>query len=183
MKTDFSVNVQVNIGVTPEVVQLVTALLTKKEPAAIAAPESEQPTDQAPAQTKRARKVKTADAPAEESVQAAEAEAPADNDDAAPEEPTPAPESSERKELTEQDVRDAMRKTRQRIEGEDYDNNTNSEGYKKYHKKLTAMFKTIAAELGSDKPSTLPADKRESFIKQCDELVAEGDAITTKLPY
>lgn len=30
MKTDFSINVQVNLGVTPEVVQLVTAILQPK---------------------------------------------------------------------------------------------------------------------------------------------------------
>ena len=30
MKTDFSVSIQVNIGVTPEVVQLVTAILAKQ---------------------------------------------------------------------------------------------------------------------------------------------------------
>ena len=190
MKTDFCINVQVNIGVTPEVVQLVTAILTKQPTAVvIPAPSSEQPQPEAeaptPAPAKKGRgKAKTADAPeapAEESAQAQEA-APAA--DAAPETEEPQPEAqAEGKELTEEDVRAAMDKTRRRIEGEDYKNNTDGEGYKKYHKQLTATFKNIAALLGSDKPSTLPADKRASFIQQCDELIVENGEITTKVPY
>lgn len=190
MKTDFSINVQVNIGVTPEVVQLVTAILTKQPTAVvIPAPSSEQPQPEAEAPTptpaKKGRgKAKTADAPeapAEESAQAQEA-APAA--DAAPETEEPQPEAqAEGKELTEEDVRAAMDKTRRRIEGEDYKNNTDGEGYKKYHKQLTATFKNIAALLGSDKPSTLPAEQRASFIKQCDELIVENGEITTKVPY
>ena len=191
MKTDFCISVQVNIGVTPEVVQLVTAILTKQPTAVvIPAPSSEQPQPEAeaptPAPAKKGRgKAKTADAPeapAEESAQAQEA-APAA--DAAPEaEAEPQPEApAEGKELTEEDVRAAMDKTRRRIEGEDYKNNTDGEGYKKYHKQLTATFKNIAALLGSDKPSTLPAEQRASFIKQCDELIVENGEITTKVPY
>ena len=42
MKTDFSINVQVNIGVTPEVVKLVTAILQRTPPTAIAPATSEQ---------------------------------------------------------------------------------------------------------------------------------------------
>ena len=191
MKTDFCISVQVNIGVTPEVVQLVTAILTKQPTAVvIPAPSSEQPQPEAEAPTptpaKKGRgKAKPADAPeapAEESAQAQEA-APAA--DAAPEaEAEPQPEApAEGKELTEEDVRAAMDKTRRRIEGEDYKNNTDGEGYKKYHKQLTATFKNIAALLGSDKPSTLPAEQRASFIKQCDELIVENGEITTKVPY
>lgn len=183
MKTDFCISVQVNIGVTPEVVQLVTAILTKQPTAVvIPAPSSEQPQPEAEAPTptpaKKGRgKAKTA----EESAQAQEA-APAA--DAAPETEEPQPEAqAEGKELTEEDVRAAMDKTRRRIEGEDYKNNTDGEGYKKYHKQLTATFKNIAALLGSDKPSTLPAEQRASFIKQCDELIVENEEITTKVPY
>jgi len=173
MKTDFSINVQVSIGVTPEVVQLITAILTKQPTAvAIPAPSSEQPAEApaeaAPAPAKKGRKAKTADA-------VPEPEAPA--------EAAPADAPAEKKELTEEDVRAAMDRTRRRIEGEDYKNNTDSEGYKKFHKQLTATFKNIAALLGSDKPSILPAEKRESFIVQCDELIVENEEITTKVPY
>ena len=77
-----------------------------------------------------------------------------------------------------------MEKTRKRIEGDDYKENTSGEKYKKYHRQLTAQFKNIAALLGSDKPSTLPSSElRESFCKQCDELVIDGDGnITTQAP-
>lgn len=77
------------------------------------------------------------------------------------------------KELTEEDIRAAMHRTRQRLEGEDYKENTNSENYKKYHKQLTGMFKQIAAVLGADKPSALSAEMRASFIAECDALIID----------
>lgn len=77
-----------------------------------------------------------------------------------------------------------MHKTRQRIEGEDYKENTNGDLYKKYHKPLTAQFKNIAALLGAEKPSALPPDKIASFMEQCDELrVMEDGTIGPKLPF
>ena len=168
MKTDFSINVQVNIGVTPEVVQLVTSILQRTPPTEIAPATSEQPGESAATTQGKRGKGKAKPAP----------------DTTAEAEVAPTPEASaEGKELTEQDVREAMHRTRQRIEGEDYKNNTDSDGYKKYHKQLTAQFKNIAALLGSDKPSTLPADKRESFIKQCDELIVKDGEIITEAPF
>ena len=179
MKTDFSVNIQVNIGVTPEVVQLVTSILQRTPPTEIAPATSEQPGESA-AQT-QGKRGKGKAKPASDITAEAEA-APEANAESAAEAEAPTA-SVEPKELTEQDIREAMHRTRQRIEGEDYKNNTDSDGYKKYHKQLTAQFKNIAVLLGSDKPSTLPADKRESFIKQCDELVVENGEITTPCPY
>ena len=166
MKTDFSINVNVSIGVTPEVVALVTSILTK-QPTATAPVVSDQPeaTVQEPAPARRTRKAKT-DAPANEPEPSAEA-APA----------------AEAKELTEQDIREAMDRTRKLIEGEDYKNNTDSDGYVKYHKVLTATFKNIAALLGSDKPSTLPVEKRADFISECDALTVENGEITKKLAF
>lgn len=79
------------------------------------------------------------------------------------------------KALTEEDVRKAMHEARQRIEGEDYKEHTDSEAYKKYHKQLTAQFKNIAAELGAEKPSLLPEDQRASFIHSCKELTILDD--------
>lgn len=88
-----------------------------------------------------------------------------------------------KKEFTEEDVRAAMHKTRQRIEGEDYKEHTDSEAYKKYHKELTSMFKNIAATLGAEKPSTLEAGKREDFIKACDDLaILEDGTIGYTIP-
>lgn len=68
-----------------------------------------------------------------------------------------------------------MDRTRKRIEGEDYKTNTASEAYAKYHKRLTAAFKSIAAQLGADRPSTLPREKRGEFIDTCTLLVLAAD--------
>ena len=179
MKTDFSVNIQVNIGVTPEVVQLVTAILAK-QPAQIVAPGtvvSNEPQPEPQAAAKKTRKGKgeaTAEAPANDAAgdqpePEPEAETPTDQP-----EPQPEPEAeaeNANRELTEEDVREAMHKVRQRIEGENYKENTDSENYKKYHRVLTQTFKNISALLGSDKPSTLPADKRADFISEINALV------------
>ena len=179
MTTDFSINVNVSIGVTPEVVALVTSILTKKPTATVEAPASEQPAAEAPgdaapapAAPKRGRKAKT---------QAEEAAAPAGDNAEAPASEQPAAEApAEGKALTVEDVREAMRRARVRIEGEDWETNTTGEGYTKYHRQL----KNIAALLGSDKPSTLSEENYASFIKQCDELIVDADGtITTKCPY
>ena len=193
MKTDFSINVNVSIGVTPEVVALVTSILTKKPTATVETPASEQPAAEAPgdaapapAAPKRGRKTKTqaAEEPAKE-PEAEEAAAPAGDSAEAPASEQPAAEApAEGKALTVEDVREAMRRARVRIEGEDWETNTTGEGYTKYHRQLNATFKNIAALLGSDKPSTLSEDKFASFIKQCDELIVGADGtITTKCPY
>lgn len=100
-------------------------------------------------------------------------------------EPTPEPKKEEAdKEYTEVDVRAAMERTRKRIEGEDYKENTSSEKYKKYHRQLTAEFKNIAALLGSEKPSALPTSElRRNFCNRCDELLLEDGQITCKIPF
>ncbi len=186
MKTDFDIHVHVDLGVTPELVALVNAIVGHRQMPMVQQPSaSEQPADQpeaAPAPAKkRGRKA------AEQQAEAApEAEAPEvaeqqaeQQEDAAPE----AEQANEPKELTEQDVRDAMHRTRQRIEGENYKEETDGELYKKYHRALTSQFKNIAALLGADKPSALPLEQRASFIRQCDELIVENGEITTKVPY
>lgn len=190
MKTDFSVHIHVDLGVTPELVALVNAVIDHRPMPTVEAPKpepsaSEQPEAAAPAK-KRGRKAATAEAPAPE-VEAPEAEAPAE--EAAPE-PEPeaeaeAPAEAEPKELTEQDIRDAMHRTRQRIEGENYKDETDGELYKKYHRQLTSWFKNTAALLGSDKPSALITEKGQDearqFIEECDRLeVLEDGTIGIK---
>ena len=174
MKTDFSINVNVSIGITPEVVQLVTAILAK-QPAQIVAPGtvvSNEPQPEPQATAKKTRKGKgeaTAEAPANDAAgDQPEAETPTDQPEPQPE---PEAEAETNRELTEEDVREAMHKVRQRIEGENYKENTDSENYKKYHRVLTQTFKNISALLGSDKPSTLPADQRAAFINEINALV------------
>lgn len=170
MKTDFSVTIQVNIGLTPEVVQLVTAILTKQAPA------NEQENTAAAPGKGRGRK-KSDHAP--ESQEPANGEGQqADNQEAAPE---PAPANQEpNKELTEEDVREAMNRARCRIEGEDWKDNTDGDLYKKYHRQLNATFKNISALLGADKPSALPADKRADFIAECDLLIVNDKGEISK---
>ena len=167
MKTDFSINVNVSIGVTPEVVALVTSILTKK-PGQIVVPgvvSDTKPEEAAQTPVRKTRKAK-GEAAAEAPVDQQEEETPADQP-----EPQPEAEAETNRELTEEDVREAMHKVRQRIEGENYKENTDSENYKKYHRVLTQTFKNISALLGSDKPSTLPADQRAAFINEINALI------------
>lgn len=218
MKTDFSINVQVNLGVTPEIVALVNAILSHRPTVAPTAEEAlngngrvdNKPEDAAPAQpqqptNKRGRKKKeeaAADKPEPtkepaggEQQEAAANEADANGEqvaeqeeakaeEAAPQNEDQAKAEAEQKPLTAEDVRAAMHKTRQRIEGEDYKENTNGEAYKKYHKPLTATFKNIAALLGAEKPSALPPDKIASFMEQCDELrIMDDGTIGSNCPF
>jgi hypothetical protein len=215
MKTDFSINVQVNLGVTPEIVALVNAILSHRPTIAPTAEEAldgneqvdNNPEDTTPAQpqqptNKRGRKKKEDAAadkpeptkePAGDEQQEAEAndEQVAEQEEAKAEEAAPQNEGqakaqaeAEQKPLTAEDVRAAMHKTRQRIEGEDYKENTNGEAYKKYHKPLTAQFKNIAALLGAEKPSALPPDKIANFIEQCDGLqIMEDGTIGSNCPF
>ena len=208
MKTDFSINVQVNLGVTPEIVALVNAILCHRPTVAPTAEEAldgngqvdNKPEDTTPAQlqqptNKRGRKKKeeaAADKPeptkepaGDEQQEAAANEADANGEQvAAPQNEGQAKAEAEQKPLTAEDVRAAMHATRQRIEGEDYKENTNGELYKKYHKPLTAQFKNIAALLGADKPSALPSDKIADFIEQCNGLqIMEDGTIGSNCPF
>lgn len=213
MKTDFSINVQVNLGVTPEIVALVNAILCHRPTVVPTAEEAldgnsqvdNKPEDTTPAQpqqptNKRGRKKKedaAADKPeptkepaGDEKQEAAANEADAngeqvaEQEEAAPQDEGQAEAQAEQKPLTAEDVRAAMHATRQRIEGEDYKENTNGDLYKKYHKPLTAQFKNIAALLGADKPSALPPDKIANFIEQCNGLqIMEDGTIGSNCPF
>ena len=237
MKTDFSINVQVNLGVTPEIVTLVNAILCHRPTVAPTAEEAldgngrvdNKPEDTTPAQpqqptNKRGRKKKedaaadkpdptkepaggeqqdaAADKPdptkepaGDEQQEAAANEADANGEQGAEQEEAKAEEATpqnegqakaeaEQKPLTAEDVRATIHKTRQRIEGEDYKENTNGELYKKYHKPLTAQFKNIAALLGAEKPSALSPDKIANFIEQCNGLqVMEDGTIGSNCPF
>ena len=216
MKTDFNINVQVNLGVTPEIVALVNAILCHRPTVVPTAEEAldgnsqvdNKPEDTTPAQpqqptNKRGRKKKeeaAADKPeptkepaGDEQQEAAANEADANGEqvakqeeanEAAPQDEGQAKAQAEQKPLTAEDVRAAMHVTRQRIEGEDYKENTNGELYKKYHKPLTAQFKNIAALLGADKPSALPPDKIADFIEQCNGLqIMEDGTIGSNCPF
>ena len=88
------------------------------------------------------------------------------------------------KEYTEVDIRAAMDRTRKRIEGEDYKEKPDSEGYKTWHKRLTAWFKNTAALCGAEKPSALPdSESRTKFIAACDAVEIKGDELTKTCPF
>ena len=55
-------------------------------------------------------------------------------------EPAPTPAPAQTKELTAEDVRDAIHRTRLRFEG-DYVNNRDTEEYNRYHGALNTLFK------------------------------------------
>ena len=102
----------------------------------------------------------------------------------APAEPAPAEPAEQNKEYTEVDVRAAMHKTRQRIEGENYKEQPDSEGYKKWHKVLTTWFKNTAAFCGAEKPSALPDSKsRYQFIRSCEGVKVVNDELVEDCPF
>lgn len=160
------INVNVQIGVTKELFCLLSAFQHRPAPAVAAAPAESKPGEAA-------------------EVEQPKPEPEAKKEEAAPKAEAKKEEAPANKEYTEVDVRAAMERTRKRIEGDDYKENTNGEKYKKYHRQLTAEFKNIAALLGSEKPSALPSSElRETFCAQCDELVIGEDGnITTNAPF
>lgn len=130
--------------------------------------------------------------PAQPAAPAVALPEPAESDKPAPasDKPTPAPEPAPAptpaKELTAQDVRDAIHRTRQRFEGEDYAQNTDSEAYKKYHRALNDIFKQSAMVLaGVTKPSLLPPDKIADFIADCEAITLDenGNLTLPKAPF
>lgn len=121
-------------------------------------------------------------------VAPAQPEAPAASDlpfqteEPAAEPQAPAAEAPAKK-YTAADVREAMHRCRLRIEGPDYENNTESEGRKLYHKALNTKFKRIAESLGYDKPTLLPAELIDGFIAQTECIVVENGEVTDKAPF
>lgn len=172
------IKVNVQVGVTPEVVSLVSAILNRPA-ASVEAPAkaAEEPEAAAPAAARRGRPKKNPDpVPAEEPAQepAPEAAAPAATDEDLP---------FANEDEAHEAVRAAMDETRKRIEGEDYKENTTSERYVKYHKKLTAAFKSIAKELsGQEKPSALSCEHSAVFVATCKLIreAADGSIETSK---
>lgn len=125
-------------------------------------------------------------APAVALPEPAESDKPAPASDKPTPAPEPAPAPTPAKELTAQDVRDAIHRTRQRFEGEDYAQNTDSEAYKKYHRALNDIFKQSAMVLaGVTKPSLLPPDKIADFMADCEAITLDenGNLILAKAPF
>lgn len=180
------IKIRVEIGVTPELAALAAGLAgsmpalgaagTRKEAAvATFAPQAvEQAAPEAEKATAAKRKAK-AGAQDEPSgiVKEPQAEPATDEE----------PKAEAKAAYTEEDVREAMHQCRLRIEGADYKVNSESDGYRKHHRALTAQFKLMAQELGSDRPSTLPEELRGAFIKDCEDLCYEEGEYRVKVPF
>lgn len=181
----YEIKVNVQIDVTPQVVSLVSAVLGKATAAPIQAPAAAVEAPAPAVEEKPTRKPRKAAAPVEapQPEQAAEP-APAETPAPAADPVGDLPFASE--DEAHEAVRAAMHETRQRIEGEDYKENTTSERYVKYHKKLTAVFKSVAKDLsGQEKPSALSIEQSGVFVEVCKQIVeaADGNVQTPKFPF
>ncbi len=170
------INVQVNIGMDSALLSMLSGLATTTQ---TAAPAVQQPQGKPKAEAKPKQvNQPAAQQPAAEAAPAAEETAPTSGEA----KPEPMPEKP--KEYTEVDIRAAMDRTRKRIEGEDYKEKPDSEGYKTWHKRLTAWFKNTAALCGAEKPSALPdSESRAKFIAECDAVEIKGDELTKTCPF
>lgn len=179
------INVQVNIGLTSELFTLLSSVVNR--PAQLAelpaAPSNKKP---AKPQPEPKPEVINQPNPTDGQATVAKPEPEAQAETAKPE-PAPepqAPAKEETKEYTEVDVRAAMDRTRKRIEGENYKEKTDSEGYKKWHRVLTGWFKNTAAMFGAEKPSALPdSESRAKFIACCDAVQVKGDELVEDCPF
>ena len=207
MKTDFSINVNVSLGVTPEVIALVGAILSKKPVPVVAEQESskddhQEDAPQAPQKKPNGRSSKTAKAEHEQQPSGEEAapgetvdNADGDNDtndtkDEAQaqtqEQQPPIDKAPASKFPTAADLRKAMNDLRDRIEGEDYANKKNTDAkVKALHRLVTSTLKNVAALFGAEKPSEIVEDKRQAFMDEIAllELSSDGSKLEKPLAF
>ena len=166
--------ISIEIGVTPELRALAESLLGTRK----AAPESVVVVKEVKqkAESKAAKQ-------AEKEAPKQEAKPQPQSQPRQEEQSKAQPQQEQKATYTEEDVREAMHKCRCRIEGEDYKENTSSEGYTKYHKNLTAYFKNMSARLGYDRPSELPVELRKAFIDECADIIVGEDGLLTSVPF
>lgn len=180
------INVQVNIGLNSELFSLLSSVVNRPVQMAelSAAPSNEK---LAQLQTELKPEVTNQPTPTDGYTKAEVVQELKDPEEEVKPEPAldPAPESNAAaKEYTEVDVRAAMDRTRKRIEGEDYKEKTDSEGYKKWHRTLTAWFKNTAAVFGAEKPSALSdSESRRKFIACCDAVRIKDDELVENCPF
>lgn len=175
------INVQVNVGLNAELYTLLSTVLNR--PAQVAelpaAPKPNKPAKPEPKPEVVNKQTEAAkDAPEPQPTPEPEQQETADP------EPQPQTEQAGQKEYTEVDVRAAMDRTRRRIEGENYKEKTDSEGYKRWHRTLTGWFKNTAAMFGAEKPSALPdSESRAKFIACCDAVTVKNDELVEDCPF
>lgn len=179
------INVQVNVGLNAELYTLLSTVLNR--PAQVAEqPAAPKPNKPAKPQPKPEVANKPTGGEGETAKDAPEPQptpVPEQQETADPE-PQPQTEQAGQKEYTEVDVRAAMDRTRRRIEGENYKEKTDSEGYKRWHRALTGWFKNTAAWFGAEKPSALPdSESRAKFIACCDAVIVKNDELVEDCPF
>lgn len=176
------INVQVNVGLNAELYTLLSAVLNR--PAQVAElPAAPKPNKPAKPQPKQEVANKPTGSKAETDKDAPEPQPTTEPEPAQAPEPTQT-EQAGQKEYTEVDVRAAMDRTRRRIEGENYKEKTDSEGYKRWHRTLTGWFKNTAAMFGAEKPSALPdSESRAKFIACCDAVTVKNDELVEDCPF
>lgn len=184
------INVQVSIGLNSELSALLMSVVNR--PAQVAELPAA-PRTKKPAKPQPEPEVTNQPTPTDGQATASEEPEPQPQPESAKPEPVqePAPEpqpqapaKEETKEYTEVDVRAAMDRTRKRIEGENYKEKTDSEGYKRWHRTLTGWFKNTAAMFGAEKPSALPdSESRAKFIACCDAVIVKNDELVEDCPF
>ena len=180
------INVKVTIGMENALLGVLTKLMIREEaPEAVPAPKPRKQAKQVEQEPQPKPEVKNPKAEAATPQTEQPAAEPAPAEPAAPAAPAaPAEQPAQSKEYTEVDVRAAMHKVRQRIEGENYKEQPDSEGYKKWHKVLTGWFKKTAAFCGAEKPSALPdSQSRYQFIQCCEHVKVENDELVEDCPF
>lgn len=173
-------NVNVTLGVTPQLERLTRLLLPAHTSGMAGAVEA---CDNATALVEQATEaVQMANDLIEQGIKARCAEA-ATTEEAAPEAPQPAT-TTTAPPPTEADIRSAIERARLRIQGDDYKENAESDGNKKYKRKLTAYLKGLSVALGADKPSLIAPENRQTFIERCDAIwVNNAGEMTEELPF
>lgn len=184
------INVQVSIGLNSELSALLMSVVNR--PAQVAELPAA-PRTKKPAKPQPEPEVTNQPTPTDGQATASEEPEPQPQPESAKPEPVqePAPELEPQapaqegtKEYTEVDVRAAMDRTRKRIEGENYKEKTDSEGYKRWHRTLTGWFKNTAAMFGAEKPSALPdSESRAKFIACCDAVTVKNDELVEDCPF
>lgn len=173
------INVKVTISMENALLGVLTKLMNREEaPEAVPAPKPRKQAKQVEQEPQPKPEVENPQASGQDAA------APVEQQAAEPAPAEPAEQPAQNKEYTEVDVRAAMHKVRQRIEGENYKEQPDSEGYKKWHKVLTGWFKNTAAFCGAEKPSALPDSKsRYQFIKCCENVKVVNDELVEDCPF
>lgn len=171
------INVKVTIGMENALLGIISKMMGNSEaaPEAVSAPKPKKQEKQVEDEPQPKPEVENPQMAEPEEAVVPQAQQPA----AQPAKPADKP-----KEYTEVDVRAAIDRTRDRIEGDNWSENTGSDGYKKWHKPLTDWFKNTSALFGAEKPSLLPdSESRAKFIACCDAVYVENGELVKKTAF